>query len=368
MPFSGVITIVLLLNLIGMSVFSHGSTSYLVKSSVNANFISISANRFPKINSSSISPLCLIFVAFISSRTLSCIGFFNASSYKQKLIAVDTVSKPAANRINALATISVSKNRLHEVVPDQAVLLPVPHRVGKRVCEELDGVLREESKRRLEHGLAVPAERGLIVADGVQLQSERARADHVGGILSERVAHFYRPTRGRHVRGHVAHQLLAAGGYLASHVPQLAGREHGTELLPHHLPLGARHVEQTVGQRVLVRPGRVQPVVGKVCKVADQHAVHQRRVAHQQMRRAHLVHADVPVTAKRVVDPAEHASLVFGAQRHAGYVAEQRHRGPHVRHAPVAPVAERGRGPVERNGCERHQQSGRPPAGRQLEK
>lgn len=49
-PFSGVIINDLLLNLIGMSVFSHGSTSYLVKSSVSANFISISANRFPKVS------------------------------------------------------------------------------------------------------------------------------------------------------------------------------------------------------------------------------------------------------------------------------------------------------------------------------
>jgi len=151
-------------------------------------------------------------------------------------------------------------------------------------------------------------------------------------------------------------------------VPQLAGREHWTELLPHNLPLGARHVEKTVGQRVLVRAGRVQPVVGEVRKVADQQAIYQRRVAHQQMRRAHLVHADVPVTAERVVDPAEHAGLVFGAQRHAGYVSEQRHRGPHVRYAPVAPVAERGRGPVVREGRERRQQTtDRPPAGHQLE-
>jgi len=219
----------------------------------------------------------------------------------------------------------------------------------------------------LEHGLAVPTERGLLVADGVQLQSERARADHVGGILAEHVVHLNRSSCGRHVRGHVAHQLLAAGGYLAAHVSQLAGREHRTELLSHHLPLGAPHVEQPVCQRVLFRARRVMPVIGEVSKVTDQHSVHQRRVAHQQMRRAHLVRADVPVTAERVVDPAEHASLVFDAQRHAGYVAEQRHRGSHIRHAPVMPVAERDRGPVVREGCERRQQSNRPPAGRQLE-
>jgi len=158
--------------------------------------------------------------------------------------------------------------RLHDIVPDQAVLLSVPHRVAESISEEPDGVLRDvayaerapkgrrdqpdevldqDAERRLEHGLAVPTERGLLVADGVQLQSERARADHVGGILAEHVTHFYRPACGRYVRGHVAHQLLAAGGYLASHVPQLACREHGTELLAHHLPLGAPHFEQPVG-------------------------------------------------------------------------------------------------------------------------
>jgi len=105
---------------------------------------------------------------------------------------------------------------------------------------------------------------------------------------------------------------------------------------------------------------RVYPVIGEVRKVTDQYAVHQRRVAHQQQRRAHLAHADVPVTAELVVDPAEHAGLVFGAQRRAGYVAEQRHRGPHVRHAPVAPVAVRGRGPVVREGRERRQPPDRP--------
>jgi len=104
-------------------------------------------------------------------------------------------------------------------------------------------------------------------------------------------------------------------------------------------------------------------VIGEVSKVTDQHAVHQRRVAHQQHRHAHLVHADVPMTAERVVDPAEHADLVFSAQRRASYVAEQRHRGLHVRNAPVAPVAKRGRGEVVREGRKRRQQPDRPPAG-----
>lgn len=48
-PFSGVTINDLLLKTIGIVVFSQGSTSYLINSSAKANFISISANRFPKI-------------------------------------------------------------------------------------------------------------------------------------------------------------------------------------------------------------------------------------------------------------------------------------------------------------------------------
>jgi len=146
------------------------------------------------------------------------------------------------------------------------------------------------------------------------VQSERARADDVGRVLAEHVADFHLATAGRQVRGHVAHQLLAALGHLAAHVPQLAGGEHGAQLLPHDLPLGTVHVEQPVGQGALFRPGRVHAVVGEVRKVADQHAVHQRRVAHHQVWRAHLVEPAVPVTAEPVVDPAEHARLVFDTQ------------------------------------------------------
>jgi len=175
------------------------------------------------------------------------------------------------------------------------VFLPVLHRVGERGGEELCGVrrhvadaerpsqsrrhhpgqfLEKHAERRREHGLSVFTERGPLVVDGVQVQSESARTDDVGRVLAEHVADFHLATAGRQVRGHIAHQLLAALGHLAAHVPQLAGGEHGAQLLPHDLPLGAFHVEQTVGQRVLVRAGRVHAVVGEVRKVTDQHSVH----------------------------------------------------------------------------------------------
>jgi len=196
----------------------------------------------------------------------------------------------------------------------------------------------------------VLAELGPIVVDSVQVQSKRARADDVCRVLAEHVPDFHLATAGRQVRGHVSHQLLAALGNLATHVPQFAGGEPGAQLMPHYLPLSAVHVEQPVSQRVLVRLTGVHAVVGEVSKVADQYSAHELRVVHHQVWRAHLVEPAVPVTAEPVVNPAEHARLVFVAQGQPADVAEQRHRRLHVRDASVSPVTERGHGEVVRRG------------------
>jgi len=138
---------------------------------------------------------------------------------------------------------------LHEVLAVHIVFLPVVDGLLERVPEEFDGGLREmvdaeyAQQRRLheydqhahlgperwtEHGLAVLPELRVRVVDGVQLETERAAADHVGRILGHHLANFdpvlsvFPPVQ-RLVDGR--YQAVRALLHLAVHVLQLGGRE-----------------------------------------------------------------------------------------------------------------------------------------------
>lgn len=130
-------------------------------------------------------------------------------------------------------------------------------------------------------------------------------------------------------------------GHLVVHHFQLAGRERRAHLGAHRLPLSAAHVEQVVGQRVARGVG-VQPVVGEVRKVADDHAVDQLGVAHQKERRAHLEEPAEPAAAELAVQGADHLDPVHGPGGQMQHVAEQRH-GTRIRHVSVSPMSVGGR-------------------------
>lgn len=108
------------------------------------------------------------------------------------------------------------------------------------------------------------------------------------------------------------------------------------------MPMVALHEEQVVGERVGPEVG-VETVVGKVRRVAHQHAVHQSGVADHQERRPHLIEPAVRATGQLVVDALVRVHRVLGADGRAPKVTEQRYDGARERHVQVFPVIERPR-------------------------
>lgn len=268
--------------------------------------------------------------------------------------------------------------RLRQVGAEHVVLGPVPDDVAEHGVKEVGGVhgerldleqgreLREHRYERLheepaaagaEQLLDVVAEhlRVAVVLDGVQLQAERARADHVVGEVADDPLDLDRRAAVAVARLQAPHQPVAALLDLVVHALQLAGREPRAELLPHGPPPLVRGEEHALGQQVHRRV-EVQPAVREVREVLDHDPVDQLRVADHQERRAELVEAAVPRAREPPVRAVERLQLVFQAHRHPVRVAEQRH-GRRVRHVQPAPLAVRGRREVIRGSARGRRQA-----------
>lgn len=165
---------------------------------------------------------------------------------------------------------------LYKVFAVFVVLLPVFDCLLKRVMEESDGAVRVVMhakyaqqgrlhkndrhsdfgpQRRLENVFPVFPELRVRVVDGIQLQTKRAAADHVGRVFGHHLTDF--DSAGVFVQSlsDGRQQTVAALLYLFIHVFQFIGRKRGTELLPHCFPSFTPRKKYIIVERIRVCAG-----------------------------------------------------------------------------------------------------------------